>query len=92
MKKYCLDTNVFIEPWNKYYSPQFTKGYWSLLHTMAGKGVIFSPAEVKREIEKTDDELLQWLRINKGFFKEPDNNVQIYLKKIMKNYPRLVVI
>ena len=31
MKKYCLDTGIFIEPWNKYYSPQFTKGYWDIL-------------------------------------------------------------
>ena len=89
MKKYCLDTGVFIEPWNKYYSPQFTKGYWELLHKMAENGVVFSPVEVKREIGKIDDELLKWVK-DKDFFKEPDDGVQKYLKKIMKNYPRLV--
>ena len=89
MRKYCLDTGVFIEPWNKYYSPKFTKGYWNILIQLAKKEIIFSPAEVKREIEKIDDGLSQWVK-GKEFFKEPNNDVQIYLKKIMKLYPHLI--
>ena len=89
MKKYCLDTNVFIEPWNRYYSPKFTKGYWSILHQLTKKEVIFSPMEVKRELEKVSDELSQWIK-NKAFFKEPNEQIQVYLKQIMKKYPRLV--
>ena len=89
MNKCCLDTNVFIEPWKRYYSPKFTKGYWDLLHKLAKKGVIFSPIEVKKELKKVDDELSRWIK-DKTFFKEPDESIQVYLKKIMKKYPRLV--
>ena len=89
MNKYCLDTNVFIEPWNRYYSPKFTKGYWDILNKLSEKGVIFSPIEVKREIEKVNDELSQWIK-NKAFFQEPNESIQECLKKIMMKYSRLV--
>ena len=59
MKKYCLDANIFIEPWNKFYSIQFTKGYWEILESLAQKRIVFSTTEVKREIEKIDDNLLE---------------------------------
>ncbi len=90
MIKYCLDTNVFIEPWTKYYSPQFTKGYWELLKNLGKKGIIFATKQVKDEIKKIDDDLLKWITNTSDLFKEPDESVQIYLRKIMKTYPQLV--
>ena len=63
MKKYCLDTNIFINPWNQFYSPKFTKGYWEILADLAQKGILFSPIEVKKEIEKIDDDLLKWIKL-----------------------------
>ena len=89
MKKYCLDTNIFIEPWNKFYSLQFTSGYWEILEDLGKKGIVFSPTEVKREIEKIDDDLLKWIK-NKEFFKDPSLDVQKKLREIMKEYPNLV--
>lgn len=89
MNKYCLDTNIFIEPWNKFYSIQFTKGYWEILEGLAQKEIVFSTIEVKREIEKIDDDLLKWLK-GKSFFKNPNTGVQEQMREIMKKYPRLV--
>ncbi len=89
MKKYCLDTNVFIEPWKRYYSPQFTKGYWNLLKQYGKKGIIFATMEVKNEIKKIDDDLLQWVKTSE-LFREPDESVQTFLRKIMEKYSRLV--
>ena len=89
MQKYCLDANIFIEPWNKFYSIQFTKGYWEILEGLARKEIVFSTTEVKREIEKVDDDLLKWLK-GKSFFKSPNTNVQERMREIMKKYPRLV--
>ena len=88
MKKYCLDTNIFIEPWHKFYSKQFTKGYWEILESFAKQNIIFSPIEVKRELEKVDDDLLEWVK-NKSFFKDVNEDIQKYLRIIMKKYPRL---
>ncbi|MEX0612981.1 MAG: DUF4411 family protein, partial [Pirellulales bacterium] len=60
-QKYCLDTNVFIEAWNKYYSMELCPEYWDILDSMARKGIVFCTEEVKREVEKTDDDLKAWL-------------------------------
>ena len=89
MQKYCLDTNIFIEPWNRFYSIQFTKGYWEILEDLAQKQIVFSTTEVKREIEKIDDNLQKWLK-GKSFFKSPNMNVQEQMRGIMKKYPHLV--
>lgn len=89
MKKYCLDTNIFIEPWKRFYSIQFTREYWEILENLAQKGIVFSTTEVKKEIEKIDDDLLRWLK-GKSFFKNPNTGVQQKMKEIMNKYPRLV--
>ncbi|MFA8342598.1 MAG: DUF4411 family protein [Rhodothermaceae bacterium] len=82
MKKYCLDTNCFIEAWNKYYSPDFCGNYWDVLEKLGREGVLFIPAMVKKEIDKKDDELSQWLKRNSSFVKPITEDVQIKLREI----------
>ena len=89
MKKYCLDTNIFIEPWKRFYSPIFTKGYWEMLADLAKKNIVFSTTEVKKEIEKIDDDLLRWIK-DKEFFKEPTEDIQRQVRQILDRYPRLI--
>lgn len=88
--KYCLDTGVFIEGWNRYYSMDLCPEYWSVLDNLAQKGIIFAPIEVKREINKTDDQLSKWINGRPYFFKEIDILVQNYLRIIMASHGRLV--
>lgn len=61
-EKYCLDANVLIEAWNKYYSPKFFSSYWDYLNQFGKQGRIFIPQAVFDEIAKSDDELLKWLK------------------------------
>lgn len=89
MKKYCLDTNIFIEPWKRFYSVKFTKGYWEILADLSQKGILFSTTEVKKEIEKIDDDLLKWIK-DKNFFKEPNTDVQKCMREILKKHPLLI--
>lgn len=90
MKKYCLDTNVFIEGWNRYYSMELCPEYWEILDDFAKQGKIFAPIEVKREIDKTDDGLSKWFRERPYFFKNIGIEAQNYLRKIMATHGRLV--
>jgi predicted nucleic acid-binding protein len=60
--KYCLDTNVLIQAWQKYYSPTYCPGYWDVLNKLGKQGRIFLPEEVSSEILKTDDDLAEWLK------------------------------
>ncbi len=90
MKKYCLDTNVFIEGWNRYYSMDLCPEYWVILDKLAKEGRIFSPIEVKREIDKSDDGLSKWIKTRHYIFRDIDMEVQKCLRKIMASHSRLV--
>ena len=59
---YCLDSNVLIEAWNKYYSPKFCPAYWDILNKLGKEEIIFIPTAVAEEIIRTEDELSGWLR------------------------------
>ncbi|MCF7895877.1 MAG: DUF4411 family protein [Candidatus Omnitrophica bacterium] len=90
MKKYCLDTNVFIEPWNKYYSMDLAPNYWDMIDGLAKKGVIFCTEFVKKEILKTDDHLSDWVKKRPYLFKPINEEVQKHLRVILRKHERLV--
>ncbi len=81
-QKYCLDTNFFIEAWNKYYSPEFCESYWDVIDNLAKEGIVFITQEVKKEIDKGDDNLKEWLK-NKNYIVRPiDQKVQLCLREL----------
>ena len=93
MQKYCLDTNCFIEAWNKYYSPDFCKDYWNVLERLGNDGVFFITEMVKKEIDNKDDKLSSWLKNNSKFVKPITEEVQLKLKEIYtkdESHKRLV--
>lgn len=61
-KKYCLDANVLIQAWQKYYSPKYCPDYWEVLSHLGKQDKIFLPQLVHEEITRTDDELAKWLK------------------------------
>ena len=81
-KKYCLDANVLIQAWQKYYSPRFCLDYWNLLSDFGKSGKIFLPQNVFEEITKTEDELTNWLKTSKIPIKEVDGKVTNCLRDI----------
>jgi hypothetical protein len=65
---YCLDANVLIQAWQKYYAPEICTDYWEILNELGKQGRIFIAEEVKNEIvviddkEKKEDDLSKWLK------------------------------
>ncbi|TVR71902.1 MAG: DUF4411 family protein [Marinilabiliales bacterium] len=59
---FCIDTNVLIQAWQKYYSPDFCADYWVILNRLGQDGRIFIPEAVRDEINKTEDALSKWLK------------------------------
>ena len=90
MNKYCLDANAFIEPWSKYYQPSFVQGYWELLEELGREGYVFCPDQVKREIDKIDDGLKDWLNARQFFVREETIQVQLKVRDILKQFPLLI--
>ena len=60
--KYCLDANVLIQAWQKYYAPKFCPGYWTILNELGKQDRIFLPQLVYEEITRTEDNLSKWLK------------------------------
>jgi hypothetical protein len=87
---YCLDTNVFIEPWNKYYSMTLCPDYWELIDNLAKSGTLFCTEEVRREIDKVDDGLKEWVLAHPYLIREVTTQVQKNLRDVLKKFPRLV--
>jgi predicted nucleic acid-binding protein len=85
--KYCLDTNIIIEAWNKYYSPVFCSDYWQILKDLGKHNIIFIPRVVYNEIYSKGDELSDWLIQSGISVHEIDEIVIKNLKNIYEKNP-----
>lgn len=61
-EKFLIDTNSFIEPYNKYYPFDLAESFWKQLKHHIEIGNILLLDMVKDEIIKGEDELSEWLR------------------------------
>ncbi len=86
-KKYCLDANVLIQAWQKYYSPNICPGYWDVLNYFGIQNRIFIPAIVYEEITRTEDDLSKWLKASDIPIKKIDENVTKCLKRVYSSDP-----
>lgn len=59
---YCLDANVLIQAWQKYYAPDLCPDYWNKLNELGNQGLLFIPSIVREEITRTEDELSKWIK------------------------------
>ncbi len=81
-KKYCLDANVLIQAWQKYYSPNVCPSYWDILNTLGVENKIFIPEMVYEEIVRTEDDLSEWLKSSNIPIIKIDENVTRCLQDI----------
>lgn len=92
-KKYCLDANVLIEAWSKYYAPNVCPDYWTILIELGKHNIIFIPEAVREEIMRTEDDLAKWLRNSKIPIRKINESVTRSLIEIYAanpNHKRLV--
>ena len=85
--KYCLDANVLIQEWQKYYNPKFCPGYWEILNELGEKDKIFIPELVYEEIVRTEDVLSKWLKNSKIPVNKITEPVTVCLQRIYSANP-----
>jgi predicted nucleic acid-binding protein len=85
--KFCLDANVLIQAWQKYYNPKFCPDYWKILIELGNREVIFIPEVVYEEITRTEDELSKWVKTSKIPIEKISESVTICLQKIYATDP-----
>jgi hypothetical protein len=84
---YCLDANVLIQAWQKYYSPKFCPDYWELLNELGKQGRKFLPEMVNEEIIRTEDDLSEWLKKSAIQIRKIDEPVTKCLQAIYAKNP-----
>lgn len=85
--KYCLDANVLIQAWQKYYNPKFCKEYWNILIELGKQDKIFIPELVFEEITRTEDDLCEWLKGSEIPIQNISESVTMCLQKIYSHDP-----
>lgn len=86
-EKYCIDTNVLIQAWQKYYSPILCPNYWDLLDNLGRQNLIFIPKMVYDEILRVEDDLSEWLKNSYIEVKNETESVVNRLKDIYSANP-----
>lgn len=89
---YCLDANVLIQAWQKYYSPVLCPDYWEVLDGLGSEGRIFICQEVFDEIVKTEDDLSTWLKGSNIPVRKASESVIVSLKEIYKTPAHLKLV
>lgn len=84
---YCLDANVLIQAWQKYYSPKICPDYWDILNDLGKRGAIFLAEEIHQEIVRTEDDLTRWLKGSQIPIRKTDASVIGHWKKILDANP-----
>jgi rRNA-processing protein FCF1 len=86
-KKYCLDANVLIQAWQKYYAPSICPTYWDILNDFGKADKIFIPELVYEEITRTEDDLSGWLKSSDVPIRKIDEDVTKCLQDIYNSNP-----
>lgn len=81
---YLLDTNVFIEAKNRYYSFDLAPGFWEWLEADAAAGAIGSIDKVSSELLRGEDDLAQWARMHPTVFASADVNTATKLAELAR--------
>ncbi len=86
-KKYCLDANVLIQAWQKYYAPSICPSYWDVLNHFGKAEKLFIPELVYEEITRTEDDLSNWLKSGNIPIRKIDEEVEKCLRDIFNTNP-----
>ena len=87
---YCIDTSALIDLWRRYYPPDIFQSLWKDIEILIHQGFIIAPKEVLREIEKRDDEFLEWAKKHRDMFNDLDEEQLIDTRIILKDFPNLI--
>lgn len=85
MRRYLLDSNVFIEAKNRYYSFEICPGFWSWMDHVVAAGEVLSIEMVRDELLTGNDELAEWIEGRKKaswFLKQDDAVTQGHFARI----------
>jgi len=88
--KYSIDTSAILETWRRSYPPDVFPGLYSRLDELIQLGDLRATEEVLYELERKDDEVVQWVKGRPEFFVEIDNDIQLAVQEILLKHKKLL--
>ena len=87
---YSIDTSALLDYWVRMLRPSYAVTFWELMDNAIREGVLIASEEVFQEIERKEDELLEWVSERKDMFVPITDDVQANVVEIMAQFPKLV--
>jgi hypothetical protein len=88
---YCLDTNVFLDWWERRYPPDLFPSLEDKMTALAVNATICSPERVWDEIQHVGSSgLMVWAKANRNIFQAHDLALQKEANTIQTKYPGLI--
>lgn len=69
---FLIDSNVLIEAKDRYYAFDIAPGFWQWLERLHGQSRVCSITPVQDELAAREDELAEWAKTHKAFFRPID--------------------
>lgn len=86
---YSVDTSALVDLWVRYYSPDIFPGLWKRLEQLVAEGRFQVVDEVRRELERQDDELFKWVKAHPDMVVPLDEELQTAAHAIINGFPSL---
>jgi len=86
---YVIDASSLIEL-QRHNPVDVYPSVWASLEELIKKGFLISHKEVYKEISRKDNQLSEWAKNQKGFFKDATSKQIEIIKEILKKYPSIV--
>jgi hypothetical protein len=87
--KYVIDSSALFDL-KRNYPPTVFKGVWDNFEKMCNSLEIISVREVKGEVEKGMDWLVEWAKEHPRIFLEPTYEELSYVGELQEKYPHLI--
>lgn len=80
---FTLDTNVLIHAWRDLLPIDVAPGFWKRLEALGREGTVIISMEVVKELEKRDDDLLEWVKERTFMHQESEEAVQGFVSDVL---------
>lgn len=80
VEKFLIDSNSFMTPYRLYYAPDLVPSFWTKLSKCAKSGKLILLDMVKNEIDKGQDDLADWLKVQSEFIICNHKSIEIIKK------------
>ncbi|MBI4964691.1 MAG: DUF4411 family protein [Desulfomonile tiedjei] len=87
---YSVDTSALMDGWVRHYPKDVFPRIWESIDELISQEILIASSEVLKELEKQEDDLTAWALDRKHMFVPIDDDIQVSISEILRDYPRLV--